>query len=146
MTDTDQSRRRFLTVVAAGTASAAVGCEGTEVPSGPIAAGNVADLPEGTLRAVGDQAVAIGRDAGGVYSMTLICTHEDCNMAVDGSVSAEAVSCTCHGSKFDANGAVVTGPAGSALEHYQVDIDDAGEMTIQAGTVVDAGARFAVPA
>jgi cytochrome b6-f complex iron-sulfur subunit len=146
MDRSDPSRRRFLTVVAAGTASVATGCGGGDDPiTGPVAAGNVKDLPENTLRAVGDQPVAIGRDAGGVYAMTLVCTHEDCNIGTEGSVAFSGLICGCHSSKFDANGAVTGGPAESPLEHYQVDIDGAGEMTIQGGTVVASDTRTAVP-
>ena len=141
-----QSRRRFLTVLATGTASMAAGCggSGADQPTGPIAAGNVKNLPVNTLRAVDGEAVAIGRDDGGVYAMTLVCTHAGCDMSSQGSVSFQGVTCNCHGSRFSATGSVTQGPANAPLDHFRVDVDSAGEMTIQADAVVDASARTAV--
>lgn len=147
MPRTLSDRRRFLSVVAATTTTAAIGCGsgGADPPSGPIAAGKVGDLPPGTLRAVSGHAVCIGHDTGGIYAMTLICTHQQCDMSTDGSVSASGVSCNCHGSRFSVNGAVQSGPASGPLDHFRVDIDGSGNMTIQADSVVDAAARTAVP-
>jgi cytochrome b6-f complex iron-sulfur subunit len=109
-----------------------------------IAAGNVSDLAVGSLNVVPGNALAIGRDAGGVYAMTLVCTHAQCDIATDGSVSAQGVVCGCHGSEFNANGAVLHGPAQAPLEHFAVTIDSTGEITVDASQTVDASARTAV--
>jgi Rieske Fe-S protein len=95
---------------------------------------------------VGGEPVAIGRDAAGVYAMSLICTHEQCDMTTDGSVAASGVTCSCHGSRFDRNGGVTAGPASKPLPHYEVEIDMAGEITIHGGSEVSAATRVAVPA
>jgi cytochrome b6-f complex iron-sulfur subunit len=139
-------RRRFLQVLArggalAGAASLGIGCGGGL--SGTYAGGNVKDLPVGTLTALSGEPLAVGRDAQGVYAMSLICTHAGCDMASPGSVSSEVV-CPCHGSRFDANGNVLQGPAQTALEHFEVTIDTAGAISIDADVPVDAGARAAV--
>jgi Rieske Fe-S protein len=142
------TRRVFLKIVAAGAAGAATArCGGAgsgPAQVGDVSAGNVADLAAGTLRAVGSEPVAIGRDKNGVYAMTLTCTHAGCNMASQGSVSASGVDCRCHGSRFDANGDVVQGPAQDPLEHFAVEIDSKGEITIHGDTTVDAGTRTPV--
>jgi cytochrome b6-f complex iron-sulfur subunit len=140
-------RRRFLEVLAqggavAGAACLGVGCSGG--PSGPIAAGNVSAVAEGTLSAVSGESVAIGRDAQGLYAMTLICTHEGCDMSTEGSVSEQGVDCFCHGSRFDANGNVLNGPAQSPLQHFAVTVDSAGAITIDASTFVVETTRTAV--
>ncbi len=142
-------RRRFLQVVAqggvlAGASSIGLGCSGGL--SGNYAAGNVSALPVDTLQAISGASLAIGRDSGGVYAMTLICTHASCDMATQGSVSFEGVDCSCHGSRFDANGNVLRGPASSPLEHYEVTIDSAGAITIDASVTVAETTRTAVPA
>jgi|HubBroStandDraft_6_1064221.scaffolds.fasta_scaffold319286_2 cytochrome b6-f complex iron-sulfur subunit len=142
-------RRRFLGVIAQGGAALGAACLGVDCaggPSGPIAAGNVSAVAEGTLSAVAGEAVAIGRDAQGLYAMTLICTHEGCDIGSQGSVSEEAVICNCHGSRFDANGNVVSGPARSPLQHFAVTLDSAGAITIDASTDVAETVRTAVPA
>ena len=147
MTNTTD-RRRFLQVVATGTAATAcvalgVSCGGSG-PSGPIAAGNVSSVANPSLTAISGEEVALGRDSGGLYAMTLVCTHAACDMETQGSVSVSGVTCSCHGSRFDANGDVVVGPASSPLEHFEVTVDASGAITINADTVVDASTRTAV--
>jgi nitrite reductase/ring-hydroxylating ferredoxin subunit len=138
------SRRGFLVVLAQGGALCGAACLGVGCGAGgPIDAGNIKDLPAGTLRAVPGESAAIGRDAKGVYAMTLICPHAACDMENSGSVSAAEVTCSCHGSVFDPNGAVLQGPANSPLEHYAVTIDATGQITIHADQTVDASTRTA---
>jgi nitrite reductase/ring-hydroxylating ferredoxin subunit len=143
-------RRRFLAVVAqggalCGAASLGLGCGGLSL-SGTYPAGNVSQLPVDTLQAVTGEPLAIGRDSGGVYAMTLVCTHDGCDIATDGTVSFQGVTCSCHGSRFDANGNVLQGPAQSPLQHYQVAIDASGAITVDASVSVVETTRTAVPA
>ena len=142
------SRRVFLRVVGGsaglGVASlCGLSCSSTG-PSGKVDAGNVSDVAVGTISAVTGMSVAIARDEGGLYAMTLICPHEDCDMEYDGTIAETGITCTCHGSEFDVNGAVTRGPASTALEHYAVTVDSAGAITINADQVVDAATRTAV--
>jgi Rieske Fe-S protein len=136
-----------LKIIAAA-AAVGVGCGGkggvAPDPVGDLAAGNVSDLSVGSLKAVGVQPVCIGRDAAGVYAMTLTCTHSGCNMATDGSVTGGGISCACHGSRFDANGGVVQGPASDPLQHFAVSADASGNLTIHGGSEVDASTRLKV--
>ena len=48
-------------------------------------------------------------------TVTAVCTHEGC--AVSGFANARYV-CPCHGSAFNTSGAVVQGPAASALRQF----------------------------
>jgi Rieske Fe-S protein len=136
---TEPSRRVFLGIVGA---ACAFGCaeqqEEVPDPEGPFAAGNVADAPIGTLSFV------LGRDDAGIYAMTGVCTHTRCSMLADGSIDATGLYCSCHGSRFDRVGKVTKGPARRALKHYLVEVDGTGELTIQAGEVVDASTRLTV--
>lgn len=141
-------RRRFLQVIAGGAASGLlVACGGggdsQELPA-TIDAGNVKDVPVGTLKAVGGEPAAIARDAKGLYAMTLICTHAACDISQRGRVGPTDIACLCHGSQFDANGAVIHGPAQSPLQHYQVTVDKNGEITIHGDTPVSSDARVMV--
>jgi len=152
MSASESSRRVFLHVLGGsaglGVASlCGLGCSnatGGNGPAGTISAGNVSDVAVGSIAAVDGMSVAIARDEGGLYAMTLICTHQDCDMQYDGTVTPDGLTCTCHGSEFDVNGAVTRGPAVTALEHYEVTVDSAGEITINADQVVDASTRTAV--
>lgn len=98
----------------------------------------------GSLRAVSNEPVCIGRDANGVYAMTLTCTHAGCDIGTEGSVSPQGLFCGCHGSAFDANGAVVRGPATQPLDHFAVTVDSSGDLTIHGGQTVAASQRLSV--
>lgn len=142
-------RRTFL--VRMGTTVAAVGLvigcdddEGASEASGPISAGNVSGVAVGSVAAVGGKPVILGRDTGGLYALSAICTHEQCDISHEGTIAASGIHCNCHGSQFSATGAVIKGPATSPLKHYKVDLGADGSITIQAGTVVDAATRTAV--
>jgi len=144
MNSESPTRRDVLCALAAGTAATCLipmpGCG----PSGLITAGNISELTLGELIAVADQAVAIGLDSGGVYAVTTICTHLQCDMASLGSISASELRCDCHDSRFDGAGAVLDGPATAPLDFFAVTVDDDGTITIDAGTVVDATERQAI--
>lgn len=142
------SRRCFLTVLGGGAlVGVGGGCSGAGVAPenvGDVPAGNISNLPIDTLRAVGSVAVAIGRDDNGVYAMTLTCSHAGCNMAIDGTVAFSGVYCRCHGSSFSSSGSVLGGPAPDPLQHFAVELDSAGELTIHGGQSVSASTRTPV--
>jgi cytochrome b6-f complex iron-sulfur subunit len=139
------TRRRFLAVVGAGAAAGA--CSSSAVPPAPVGdieAGTVSELPAGSLNIVGTEPVCIGRDGGGIYAMTLTCPHAGCDIGQTGSVSPQGLVCGCHGSRFDANGNVQSGPAVQPLDHFAVTVDGSGNLTIHGGEIVTASQRLAV--
>jgi len=142
------TRRRFLGLVAGGVGgvAATAACSSGVGPAavGDVPAGNVSNLSVGTLRALSGVPACIGRDSGGVYAMTLTCTHAGCDIGQQGSVSGAGLFCGCHGSQFDANGNVVAGPAPQPLDHFAVTVDASGELTVHGGQVVGAGDRLKV--
>lgn len=139
------SRRRFLAVVSGTTAALGLGIGCSSGASGPVSAGNVSAVPVGYLAFVPGAAAILGRDAGGLYAMTAICTHQQCDISQSGSATASGVQCNCHGARYSPTGAVVSGPAKSSLEHYQVDLAASGAITVQLGTVVSDATRTPVP-
>jgi cytochrome b6-f complex iron-sulfur subunit len=144
----DVTRRRFLHIVAGGVGGvAAVGCMSSGVgpePVGDVPAGNVAILPVGSVRPLAAVPACVGRDANGVYAMTLTCTHAGCDMGQQGSVSGMGLFCACHGSRFDTNGNVVAGPAPQPLEHFAVTVDARGDLTVHGGQIVAPDQRLKV--
>jgi nitrite reductase/ring-hydroxylating ferredoxin subunit len=142
-------RRRFLELFPVGGALGLGGCgasgDGDEpdaVPTGPIPAGNAADLPLGTLRFVSGRSVLIARDASGIYAMSAICTHAGCSIEQRGSIVGETIRCSCHGARFDRNGDPIMGPASTPLTHFRVDLEPNGQLIIQASIPVSLEARL----
>ena len=124
--------------------SGAGGATNVTCSGATIAIGNPAAIALGTLQALGGQ-VVVGRDAGGLYALSNICTHQGCVVGVVGAAGQESLLCPCHGSAFDANGAVTRGPARTPLPHYQIAVSANGGLAVCAGTVVAATTRVPVP-
>jgi Rieske Fe-S protein len=139
------NRRRFLALIAcgAGVAACSEGSTGP-APFGDVPAGNTADVAVGALSVVGSEPVVLGRDAGGLYAMTITCTHEGCDIEPRGTGTSAILDCPCHGSQFDRNGGVVHGPAGAPLAHFAVTVDASGNITIHGGQQVAATVRTPV--
>jgi len=84
------------------------------------------------------RAVAVFRDAEGVYAVSLVCTHLGCIVKnqVDG------FECPCHGSRFRADGSVAKGPAPTPLPWHKVTVAGGGvyvdeDTTVPPGTKVN---------
>ncbi len=137
------ARRRFLALAGGAAACAACSSEGGsgQQVAQDVAAGQLSQLASGTLQVVGD-ATAVGRDVGGVYAVSLICTHAGCDISQAGSVSGQGIFCNCHGSSFDAQGNVLGGPARGPLPHFAVSADASGNLTVHVGQVVSESVRL----
>jgi Rieske Fe-S protein len=141
------SRRKLLLAGGGVICARALGC-GSEpiVLPKEIPAGTASGVGLNTLTVVAAAPVAIGRDAGGIYAMTLVCTHQGCDIphSGGGSVTFNRIHCGCHGSEFNGQGVVQLGPATRALDHLQVTADAAGALTIHGDQVVPASERLNV--
>jgi cytochrome b6-f complex iron-sulfur subunit len=138
--------RRKLLLIGGGVVCAhAIGCGGMEtiVLGKEIPAGLSTDVALNTLTPVPGKHVAVGRDANGIYALTLVCTHQGCDIA-GGSVSFAQLRCPCHGSEFNNQGQVLLGPAPSPLAHLQVTKDANGQLTIHGDTAVAISERVPV--
>lgn len=89
--------------------------------------------PDGT-----DFNIIVSQDATGLFAFSDVCTHEGC---IVNPPSATGVTyCACHGSRFDGNGAVVSGVARRPLPHFAVSVCD-GAVYVNTSMTVTASHR-----
>ncbi len=142
------TRRELLVVGGGALCARMVGCGGSDtfLLDSAIPAGTAASVKLDTLTPVAGKHVAIGRDSGGVYAMTLVCTHAGCDISESpgGTVSFGGLHCGCHGSQYDGQGNVLQGPAPRPLDHLAVTADATGALTIHGDQVVLAAQRLSV--
>ena len=81
----------------------------------------VSQIPAGGGVILDKQKIVLTSGPGGtVNGFSAVCTHQGCTV---NEVGGGAISCPCHGSKFDAQtGAVVAGPAPSPLPRIAVTV------------------------
>lgn len=143
------TRRKLLRLAGSSTGlavvcSGAAGCGNPtgSPPTGPVSGGSVSALEQGTLRVLGN--VAVARDAGGVYGMSSVCTHAGCFLMAKDQTISGGLDCPCHESLFDGDGAVTHGPARQSLQHYLVTIATDGNITVNGDQPVPSSTRMSV--
>jgi Rieske Fe-S protein len=107
-------------------------CGGPVLP--PVANGKVvlplADFPElaspggvlvGQPEGLADSLIIYRADASRVVALSSICTHLQCDVGI--AASGTQLECPCHGSLYDLDGTVRTGPAKRDLKAYAVTFD-----------------------
>jgi cytochrome b6-f complex iron-sulfur subunit len=95
---------------------------------GPV---SVTFLPERRLFVV--------RDASGFRALSAVCTHLGCNVAPD---AGRGFACPCHGSTYDPDGRVLSGPAAWPLPHFPLALSRRGELIVDLRRAVGLGYRL----
>ncbi|MDJ0763839.1 MAG: Rieske (2Fe-2S) protein [Myxococcota bacterium] len=140
-------RRSFL--VASGSAcilavSGMSSCEeteeGGEVEQGEFPVGQVNDFTLGQVKRFDEGPFFVLRDEQGLWAMTAICTHQQCDVGV----GETELPCPCHGSIFDFDGAVIRGPANRPLDNLSVNVNDDGSVIVDSSRTVPVGTRATV--
>jgi nitrite reductase/ring-hydroxylating ferredoxin subunit len=91
-----------------------------------VTAIKTSDVPVGGIIAVdvGGRRIAVTNVDGTYYAFDDECTHEQCPLAEYGDVAGTTITCTCHGSEFDApTGGVLAPPAQTPLTVYPTRIE-----------------------
>lgn len=109
---------------------------------GKLYAGAATKFAVGTSTWFDCARVLVLRDAGGLYAMTSICPHQQCDVMF--APSTHDFECPCHLSTFDFNGAVTMGPAPTGLVHFALALDADGNVVVDLGANVPAATRLAV--
>jgi cytochrome b6-f complex iron-sulfur subunit len=144
----EETRREFLARLGLGAcALTAVGAGLTVLdfmepkvlfePPTEFKAGHLQDYPEGTIRFDEEHRAYIVGGQGGVFALSAVCTHLGCITRYHADEGV--IACPCHGSRFDAEGSVVHGPAPRALPWLEVKADGDGNLTVDTSVVVPRG-------
>lgn len=134
------NRRDFMVISGSAVAVMALprcSDDGGETNIGTFSGGNVSDYAVGDVNRFDEGPFFVGLDDDGLYAMTAVCTHQGCTVDTD----ATNLSCPCHGATYDLGGAVLSGPAPASLEHYEVTVDDNGDITVNTGQIVSDSTR-----
>lgn len=131
MENLPQSRRKFLTtltlLLASGGLLARYLTPRTPVRRRVLASVAAAEVPLNGALLFRAERLALMRDDSGYYALSLVCTHLGCTV----TVTEDALSCPCHGSRFDRQGKVLKGPADRPLERMPVEVQ--GELVTVLG-------------
>lgn len=162
------SRRRFITTSfwtglgmafagALGGAADYLYPRNTAGFGGPVAAGNVAEFPAGAdprafragqfwlVNLDPDETRAGGSSGGaGLLALWRKCPHLGCVVPWNGTFNFEGDSggwfrCPCHMSTYTKAGVRVFGPAPRSMDTMLIEIDEAGEITVQTGVRQNGG-------
>ena len=126
------NRRHFLicsAVFAAGCAAPS----GDNPPSGSggriVNVGSRAQyLKDGVYTNYRNQGFFLVRHGAALFAVSAICTHRKCKLE---SKPDETFYCPCHGSTFDPNGKVTSGPARRDLPVFEVSPDEQGMLLVK---------------
>lgn len=144
-------RRDFLGIAAVGTfltaITASLGGMASLVfprafpePSRRYKIGTPGEFRVGEVRTPKGRNVFIFRRPEGFFAVSAVCTHLGCIVTRD----SRGFICPCHGSVFDPDGAVIGGPAPTALAWYDVSFAPDGQLVVDEASSVESGTFFNV--
>lgn len=103
-------------------------------PSLRFKAGKPEDYPDGSVTFMEEERVFLVRHGNTFRCLSAICTHLGCTV----NRADQGYHCPCHGSVFDEQGSVKSGPAPRGLEWFQVTLSKDSRL------LVDKNQRVAV--
>ena len=88
-----------------------------------------------------EQRLWVHSTSDGLYAISAVCTHLGCIVSTQ---EEGGFFCPCHGSRFDAEGNVVGGPAPRPLMYLDLSISPDGQLVVDKQTEVSAETRLQV--
>ena len=104
--------------------------------------GKPGNYASGSIVAMPEAKIVVRRDGDNFAAISTICTHLGCTV----DSTDVGFACPCHGSLYDLQGDVVSGPAPTALAWYRVSLTPNGELEVDKRKIVDAGTYLEVQA
>jgi cytochrome b6-f complex iron-sulfur subunit len=95
-------------------------------PSRRFTIGDPSDFPAGSGTFLPERRLFIFSGSEGFFCISSICTHLGCNVRHVGA----GFECPCHGSRYDENGRVISGPAPKALAWYALSLSPRNELIV----------------
>jgi len=111
-------------------------------PSQGFKAGKPEDYPDGSVTFLEDERVFLVRKGNTFRCLSAVCTHLGCTVNVAGS----GYHCPCHGSVFDDQGNVKSGPAPRALDWFQIILSKDNHLLVDKNRRVPADKYLTIPA
>jgi cytochrome b6-f complex iron-sulfur subunit len=150
--DSEQSRRHFLFFTGMTTAAAGmIGFLGATArflypnvlyePARRFPVGPPNEFPSGTATFLQERRVFLFNGPAGFYAISSVCPHLGCNVRY---LAGDGFACPCHGSHFDRNGQVISGPAPRPLAWFGLSLSPRGELVVDEQQMVGADYRFNV--
>ncbi len=102
--------------------------------------GTLADYPANVFTFSKKADCFIFRDHQGVRAVSAICTHLGCTL----EKSDNGFNCPCHGSFFNQDGKVLSGPAPRSLAWFKVNLAADGQLLIDKKQRVDTDEKFLI--
>jgi cytochrome b6-f complex iron-sulfur subunit len=101
------------------------------------------DYPAGSVITRSENQLFIVRaKEGNFHAMSSVCSHLGC---ITNYREADGlILCPCHGSKFDAEGNVLDGPAPRPLTRWRLEQNDRGQLIVDLSEEVDQDAKLKV--
>jgi cytochrome b6-f complex iron-sulfur subunit len=98
-------------------------------PAQLFKAGAPEDYPDGSITFLEDERVFVLRRGNTFRCLSAVCTHLGCTV----NRSDKGFHCPCHGSVFNRDGAVVSGPAPRALTWFLVTLSKDNRLVVDKG-------------
>jgi cytochrome b6-f complex iron-sulfur subunit len=101
--------------------------------------GRPRDFPPGSVTFVAERRLFVFNTAEGFYVVSAVCTHLGCNVNHE---PGRGFACPCHGSTFEQDGRVRTGPAAWPLPRFAMVLSRRGELVVDTRRRVGADFRL----
>lgn len=88
--------------------------------------GPASNFPLASRTVIADPPILVIHDEQGFAALSLLCTHLGCTVKED----RQGFECPCHGSRFNADGTVQSGPAKAPLRYLQIQLTDQGHLKL----------------
>ena len=140
----EQLQRRTFLTLSLGWCSAAFACLASLAAAGRFLVPNVLYEPDRRFKALKPEDYAEGptfmpnlrvflfRKGNTFRAASAVCTHLGCTV----NLASSGFHCPCHGSVFDASGAVVSGPAPNGLAWFEITMSRDGHLVIDTAQMV----------